>query len=285
MNEPLGDQPVKKKRGRKPKIKEEIITDSISNNSLQSSVDTKNLLNNSVQSNIENPKVLHLNINDDLSENKIASYNSFEESFCEYDPKICEPNAYEENLMKYMMINKDSNLINQDKKTLSTNLINFVDEKKWPETTTSACHWCCHNFTNTPLGVPIKYLNGLFYCYGSYCSLECAAAHNFECNQMNIDVWESYNLINLLSKKISHILKVNCAPRKQCLKMFGGEMTIEEFRNMKNKNTFITCNTFPMVSITDNIEEINDYLYVNNDNQNTFSIKMDSVNKNESIIF
>ena len=127
------------------------------------------------------------------------------------------------------------------------------------------------------MGIPIKYLNNIFYCSGSFCSLECATAYNFECNQMNINVWESYNLINLMSKKLNYKNSVKCAPRKQTLKLFGGSMDIEEFRKLSNNNTFLTCNTYPMISVTDNVEEINDFLYINNDLNDSFSIKLDNI--------
>ena len=272
-------EPVKKKRERKPKVKDNKIKAKISKN-----FNSKNVLQNINTSNIDNPCILHLNvtnIENDTMNNDISRLDShsFETAFCEYNPDISEPNAYENTHTNFMLLHKTTNRNEETHENNPiTNVMKHLDNnEKWAHTSSDACHWCCHSFSNTPMGIPIKYLNNLFYCCGSFCSLECATAYNFECNQMNINVWESYNLINLLSKILDYKKSVKCAPRKQTLKMFGGNMDIEEFRKLSNNNTILTCNTYPMISITDNVEEINDFLYINNDLNDSFSIKLDNV--------
>ena len=37
------------------------------------------------------------------------------------------------------------------------------------------CWNCCHPFLNTIIGLPIKYIDEVFYTYGNFCSLECAS--------------------------------------------------------------------------------------------------------------
>ena len=84
-------EPVKKKRGRKPKVKDNKIKATISN-----SFDSKNVLQNINTSNIDNPCILHLNvtnIENDTMNNDISRLDShsFETAFCEYNPDISEP--------------------------------------------------------------------------------------------------------------------------------------------------------------------------------------------------
>ncbi len=169
------------------------------------------------------------------------------------------------------VINSETNLeLSENVINSETNLQNKLinsDEKKWKENTNIKCHWCCHSFNNTPFGIPIKYKNDKFYVHGIFCSLECAAAHNFSEEKGIQDIWESYNLLNLLSHKINYKNIVRLAPKRNCLNIFGGRMSIEEFRSFTNQNKIINILEYPMISASQKIEEIN---YDNNSNKNNF---------------
>lgn len=130
---------------------------------------------------------------------------------------------------------------------------------EWPTNTSICCYWCCHKFDNPPFGIPVGYTNGQFDVFGCFCSLECAAAFNFKGNDSIDEVWERYNLINLLSRKMGHCNLVKPAPDKMTLKMFGGFMDIDAFRTYSNTNKIINVNFPPMTSLTQQIEEINEY--------------------------
>lgn len=266
----------KKKRGRKPKI---VNYDNTSN----MTIDTKDVISDiNKQQSIDNPSIIHLK----TSSNIVQETNSYETSFCKYNPDISEPIAYTPNETSYSMIynngtSTNNNEIIKDMKTDSSNmkkyLLQFDSADSWPDKTTYACYWCCHTFENTPFGVPLKYENEQFYCKGCFCSLECIVAYNFTNREITDNVWETYNLINLLSKKINYKQMVQSAPDKRCLKMFGGYMNIDEFRRYTNKQETISFNKYPMVAVIEQIEEINDYVNNRNDLNNMFSIKMNSV--------
>lgn len=162
-------------------------------------------------------------------------------------------------------INHINNKISTDE-NLQNKLINS-DEEKWKANTNIKCHWCCHSFNNAPFGIPIKYKNEKFYAHGIFCSLECAAAHNFSEEKGIQDIWESYNLLNLLSHKINYKNIVRLAPKRNCLNIFGGKMSIEEFRSFTNQNKIINILEYPMISASQQIEEIN---YENNSNKTNF---------------
>ena len=167
--------------------------------------------------------------------------------------------------------NNDENLnqkawssnINNSNKVLKKNLRNilyqFIDsnkEKVWPESTNICCWWCCHNFQNTPCSLPYSYKKNKFYVKGIYCSFNCAASYNFNMNDNNIH--ERYSLLNLMYKKLYYrkFIKINLAPPRESLKMFGGYLDIEEFRNycLENERIFNLIDP-PLISIIPKIEE------------------------------
>jgi hypothetical protein len=130
---------------------------------------------------------------------------------------------------------------------------------EWPLHTSIACYWCCHRFNNAPMGIPINYIDGVFEVYGCFCSTNCAAAYNFNENTNQDEMWERYHLLNLLSRKMQGVSKVKCAPTRLSLKMFGGHLDIDTFRCRSQGNKFINVNFPPMISVTQQLEEISDY--------------------------
>jgi len=133
---------------------------------------------------------------------------------------------------------------------------NKIDE--WPQTTSIHCYWCCHRFDNAPYGIPVKMVNHKFYVFGCFCSLECAMAHNFSSRDSNTEIWERHNLINMLARKIGCEERIKPAPTRLALSMFGGHLSIEEFRGFSKTNKLININFPPMMTLTQQIEEINE---------------------------
>jgi hypothetical protein len=121
--------------------------------------------------------------------------------------------------------------LNGDKKNNETNLStiineesNYVNEKK------KVCWNCCHDFHNMVHGIPIKYDNKAFHTIGEFCSVECMS--RYAVDNMNDDIYDILPIINLYNNKINNNYnKVKLAPSKLLLEMFGGSMTIDEYRN------------------------------------------------------
>jgi len=239
--------------------------------------------------------ILQLSINPNNAE---MTGNNFEKTFYKYEPNIAEPNAYDqydnnefssqpfiitkgeedETLMVCSNFPKATKKKTQqsqitafagiapviektvDKKNhrVYEHLSEFVAREDWPISTNTVCFWCCHAFHNTPYGVPNKYVNGKFHVFGCFCSLECTTAYNFYSVETKHDVWESYNLINLLARKISYSDTVKIAPPRHVLKMFGGYMEIDDYRNYCKTSKIINTHAFPMVAMIQQLEEIND---------------------------
>jgi hypothetical protein len=101
-----------------------------------------------------------------------------------------------------------------------------------PKEGESACWWCCHRFDTLPIGLPEKYDNGEFNLHGHFCSFNCAHAYNIQLNDFK--TWERYSLLNLYRKKVLGNTeggkRIMPAPPRQALQMFGGEMSVEQFR-------------------------------------------------------
>ena len=140
-------------------------------------------------------------------------------------------------------------------------LRDFEEKNKnneWPQTTSISCYWCCHKFQTTPFGLPVKYVNDKFHVVGCFCSLECALAYNYDMNDTVDAIWERSNLVNYLAKRIGILKTVKPAPPKLSLTMFGGHLSIEEFRVFCDSSKLININWPPMMTLRQQIEEINE---------------------------
>jgi len=139
-------------------------------------------------------------------------------------------------------------------------LKDFEEKNKnneWPQTTSIHCYWCCHKFENAPFGIPLKYINNKFHVFGCFCSLECAAAYNFNSKESQDEIWERNNLINHIASKIGCQGRIKAAPTRLSLSIFGGHLSITEFRNYCNTTKMMNINFPPMMTLTQQIEEVN----------------------------
>jgi hypothetical protein len=240
----MNENVEKKKRGRKPKAEKEKLEKA----------------NNVVLE----PLILHLNVN---VTNKNPKNDIFESKFCKYDPEVLTPNAYNDvdqfisqpYEFNHQNILKEENTNNNIKDLMHN--IDYNDTKP----TDIVCHWCCHLFDSNILGIPIKFKDTHFDVIGCFCSFECMCAYNFFSGENSNTIWETYNLINLMAKKMLINQHIYPAPSRKCLKLFGGYMSIDEFRNFNTSNKIINIHNYPLVASVEQIEEINDYHHKNND--------------------
>ncbi len=155
------------------------------------------------------------------------------------------------------IIQEHSNKMN--KKNLKNIMVEFINAnmyQEWPDQTNIHCWWCCHQFDGPPCTLPEYIRRDKFYVSGCFCSFNCAASYNFNKNDNN--VWERYTLLNLMYKKLYNLqfIKIEMAPPREVLKMFGGYMDITEFRNycIKQDRRFQVIKP-PLISIIPKIEE------------------------------
>jgi hypothetical protein len=279
------DVPIKKKRGRKKKIKtpEEIEREKNKPKQRRGRKPKSQMIVKKDISEYINKKdeeetiILNLKINNpDENVNKELENQFNFNNGLKYDPSIKCPSAYD-NLDSFSSLpsNINKNEIDKkeevsaiiQKKNTYNSLEDFIENKDWVKKTNVLCWWCCHKFDNPPFGIPIKYKNNKFHVSGCFCSLECASSYNFYENNTIQDVWECYSLINLLSQKLQYKNIIKLAPHKVSLKIFGGKLDIDEFRNFTNSNKIVNVLDYPMIPTNQQLEEIN---YNTQNNMNNF---------------
>jgi hypothetical protein len=60
---------------------------------------------------------------------------------------------------------------------------------------------CCHRFENTPFGIPVN-LQIIILMWLDEHLVECASSYNFKMHDNIDEMWERYNLINLLYRRL-----------------------------------------------------------------------------------
>ena len=97
------------------------------------------------------------------------------------------------------------------------------------------CWWCCHE-TQGNLHLPISYDDRTkkYKFWGNFCSWECMKAFSIDTYGINKGgLINSY--IKLLRRETEgKMVDTKRAPSKWLLNIFGGPLTIEEFRNNTN---------------------------------------------------
>lgn len=128
--------------------------------------------------------------------------------------------------------------------------------KEWQTCTDVACWWCCHTFDNVPIGIPDSYHDGRYKMFGCFCSFNCALAYNRDLRDYR--TYERQSLIHHLKAELGADdgIRLDAAPPRQVLKMFGGTLDIEEFRHQffQVDRTY-TFKMPPLVSIAGIVEE------------------------------
>ena len=165
------------------------------------------------------------------------------------DIKILVPTPYESN--SYFM--NEAENISQE--------INIEYQKTYSNNNNNShCFWCCHSIDNIVYSMPYNYdtINDSYFVFGSFCSLQCANAYNFSVHGSSDKVWEINSWIQMLGKRYGFTNTIRPAPSKYLLKMFGGNLTIEEFReaHIKSDKTHV-LNIPPMISINSSSEILN----------------------------
>jgi hypothetical protein len=98
---------------------------------------------------------------------------------------------------------------------------------------TSACFWCCHPFPWKASVLPISYdaYENMYTCEGHFCCPECALAYLYaDPNMSDVLRWNRHALLSDLYRKLYDKKDITPAPNRNVLRMFGGPLDIEQFR-------------------------------------------------------
>jgi len=118
------------------------------------------------------------------------------------------------------------------------------------------CWHCCHPFDHVPIGIPIKRMKGgNYHVKGIFCSYSCALTYNYNERDLENRIQERESLIRMMA----YPNVVQYAPQKELLKMFGGIMTIDEFKNTTSTHVITYPPMVPLVPHFEEIQSITTY--------------------------
>jgi hypothetical protein len=128
------------------------------------------------------------------------------------------------------------------------------EKRVLPEKTDIACFWCAHTFDHKPCVIPEREVDMVFTVYGNFCSPECGISYLLTEGLDPHIRWERMALLHRIydSNATGRFFP---APARECLKLFGGPMSIETFRaTIREKKVRVDVHMPPMVSILGSID-------------------------------
>lgn len=135
-------------------------------------------------------------------------------------------------------------------------LIPRETEKKSNMKVDICCFWCCHSFDNPPIFMPLSYdlEKEKFKVKGIFCSFNCVLSYMND----SIKYREKKFLLNFMYKIFTgnkNFTEISPAPPRETLKIFGGPMSIEEYRDTFDKKINFTFQEYPLVYIPTQIKK------------------------------
>ena len=109
---------------------------------------------------------------------------------------------------------KDSDEININNMKINNNVCNKSE----------ICWNCSHKLTNI-ISMPINYVDKIYNTYGDFCCYSCALRYAHD-NYTEKRYLEIKYFINNLSNK-----NIKLPPSKYCLQIYGGQLSIKEYRD------------------------------------------------------
>ena len=135
------------------------------------------------------------------------------------------------------------------KSTMLVQYHNSAERKEIPMQSDAACFWCCHSFAHRPVVLPIRDTGEYLQVMGNFCSPECAVAYLFDMRQDSHTRWEQLALLYRVYGEACGG-KIHPAPHRTVLTLFGGSLSIQEYRQMiQSQKVRVDVHLPPMVSI------------------------------------
>ena len=268
----------KKKRGRKAAVKYfsssirkqlpnlTTIVDDTSNYILHLDINNEEEARNDFQNLEMLEKNMYTNIDQDSQSQLVdLDLQVFEKDVKNLYTNIIEKRNEEDNKLKDKLINQtfefETPTVTKEparehlQKLKYVRMLYDIDENDWPTNTEIKCWWCVHSFENVPIGLPLDFIKNKYRCRGIFCSFECMLA--YAQTQKNIKMYLINQLyITLTGQDINDKGKLIAAPDKYLLDIFGGPLTIDEFRKANETNKIYKILHYPMFISRDYIEEV-----------------------------
>jgi len=150
---------------------------------------------------------------------------------------------------------------------------NYVKMYQGNHNSNIKCNWCLHECENNNIfKLPYIFKNNHIHYYGNFCCPECACAFNF--NELDDEyVWDRYSLLNYLYGDVKD--KINIAPSRLVLDIFGGPLSITEFRNLNTNKQHLNIIMPPQYIICPKLEVSTS----SSDNRGFIPLNMNRINK------
>jgi hypothetical protein len=116
----------------------------------------------------------------------------------------------------------------------------------------TACFWCCHPFPWKPTVLPMSYdaYENMYACEGNFCCPECALAYLYAEPQMSDVVrWTRHTMLADLYRTLYKERILTPAPPRATLRMFGGPLDIEQFREYVSSSEDMVAVHLPPVRL------------------------------------
>lgn len=243
--------------------------------------------NNEQKINIEHERemILHLNIhtkdlNDESLQKEDDQYN-FSDSNNESEDKNIftstkdnvKENTKDKNYVTFTEMSETKNVQTPQTKFYASQKIfsygielNLIKQNIIQKNTEISCWWCTYSFSTTPIFIPEKNINDTYYVFGCFCSCNCAISYNLSMNDYKL--WERHSLmIKLYTILLHKSILGKAAPPKELLKKYGGQLTIEEFRN--NFDDALIDYTLYPITLIEYAVKINEYHKINYSQEQT----------------
>lgn len=110
------------------------------------------------------------------------------------------------------------------------------------------CWNCCKHLKHNIVSIPQDYINDIFYINGNFCSYNCGIRYILDTYTGN-DLWTKVSLLHIYYKlNTGDDSKIKVPPNKKSLKIFGGDLSHEEYHNI-GSNFSVDIFTPPILPI------------------------------------
>jgi hypothetical protein len=126
----------------------------------------------------------------------------------------------------------------------------------------SACFWCTYEYDNHTCYIPKYELEDKIFGYGSFCRPECAVAYLMKENIDDSTKFERYHLLNQIYGKVYDYKKsIKPSPNPfYLLEKYYGNLTIQEYRKLLKTEHMLLVLEKPLTRILPELHDDNDDL-------------------------
>jgi hypothetical protein len=159
-----------------------------------------------------------------------SSFIENETNIFEYSSELKIPEAFDVNLDKFTPISNNANdTITEPKLHVELHCLH------------------CFSKIEKQYQIPVRKTDKGFECKGTFCSLSCACAYIM--NISDNSKWTSYQLLH---EMYDMKRQIKPSPDKECLKIFGGTLTNEEFHSGSEYHIV----QHPFVSLKNDLDDV-----------------------------